>query len=508
MSVKPEEVLVIYTGGTIGSAPRDETDPESPQIVVTWDDLLVATPELEKLPFNIRAVSMDPPLDSCNVRPVNWQWMAEEIAEHYDELNGTVILHGTDTMVATACGLSMMLRDLGKPVVLTGAQRSAMVDVRNDAIQNFLTALQLANPQRYGLPVVPEVMLYFGGRILRGNRGFKKDTANYQAYESPNYPLLGEAGNIITIDQRLILRTRENRQFRAATRMEAKGVVSIDIFPGVQDTDIVERQLSVPGLRAAIVKVYGSGDIPTDEAFLEYFRDAHKKGVVLTAVTQCPSGPVELGIYETSSKLIEVGFVSAYDISVTAAQTKLMSLIAEEGVDVDDELEDKMDARESIEEKFMIAIAGEQSRSTYLTKFGRGREYPGELKLAEGHESASHRFRAKSLNVNGIERTENALLRLRGAEVKGPTQSKVLFNVFVNLDSDEVPEESDARFAGSFEKYPSSDGVVMFDVTKTIRETGEPGRPISFTIFAYTEGFELSWTHVDLAVVVNEIAQS
>jgi L-asparaginase len=506
MTESPSEVLVLYTGGTIGSAPRDKSDPKSPQVVVTWQQLLEATPDLGHVPFKIRAVSMNPPLDSCNVRPVHWQWMANEIAKHYQNVCGVVILHGTDTMVATACGLSMMLRGLGKPVILTGAQRSAMVDVRNDATQNILTALQLANPHAYDLPVVPEVMLYFGGRILRGNRGFKRDTANYQAYESPNYPLLGTAGNMITIDQRLILETPKNRQFRVATRMDAKGVAAIDIFPGVQDTDIVERQLSVPGLKAAIVKVYGSGDIPTDDAFLGYFKNAHDKGVVLAAVTQCPSGPVELGIYETSAKLIEVGFVSAYDISVTAAHTKLMSLIAEEGVEDGDSINARVEARDSIEEKFMVAIAGEQSRSTFLTRFGpRGGSDVNTLEYTEGNKPAAVRLRARSLNVLGIERVVTALLRLRGARLKGSESEKATFSVFINLESDEVVSETDARFAGRFDKYPSSDGVVMFDVTRIIREVGEPGRPVSFTIFTETPGFCLEWLHVDLAVIVNEI---
>src|SRR5689334_10298810 len=138
-------VLVIYTGGTIGSKPRDP-DPDSPQVVVSWEELRAATPELQKLidrGLRIDCRSIDP-LDSCNIGPKEWQQIAGIIRDTYDDYEGFTILHGTDTMVYTASALSFMLRELGKPVILTGAQRSAMVDVRNDATQNFITSLLLA----------------------------------------------------------------------------------------------------------------------------------------------------------------------------------------------------------------------------------------------------------------------------------------------------------------------------------------------------------------------------
>jgi len=197
-------VLVIYTGGTIGSKPRDP-DPDSPQVVVPWGELQNATPELVKLiqrGLRIECESIEP-LDSCNIGPKAWQQIAGIIRDHYDEYEGFVILHGTDTMVYTASALSFMLRELGKPVILTGAQRSAMVDVRNDATQNFITSVLLAAPLFSKVPVVPEVCIYFGGKLLRGNRTIKRDTAGYDAYESPNLPPLGEVGDKIVIHEDL-----------------------------------------------------------------------------------------------------------------------------------------------------------------------------------------------------------------------------------------------------------------------------------------------------------------
>ncbi len=130
-----------------------------------WDELLRGTPEIADVGFRVDSYEGIPPLDSCNVSPSEWIGMAECIRDNYDDYNGFVILHGTDTMVYTACALSFMLRELGKPVILTGAQRSALVSIRNDATQNLLTALEIANPAASGLPVVPEVCILFGGML-------------------------------------------------------------------------------------------------------------------------------------------------------------------------------------------------------------------------------------------------------------------------------------------------------------------------------------------------------
>jgi L-asparaginase len=272
-------VLVIYTGGTIGSAPRDPLDSASPQVVVSWERLWEAVPELQRLEARgceIDCVSFVEPLDSCNVGPREWTKMAEIIAENYPRYNGFVILHGTDTMAYSASMLSFMLRDLGKPVVFTGAQRSALVDVRNDAIQNFITAILVANPAFSGLPVIPEVVICFGGLILRGNRTIKNDTFGYTAYQTPNLEPIGEAGDRIIINERLLRRPPDpERRFHINTRLETK-VVPLFIFPGIS-AELVRRQLSLPGLRAVVVQSYGTGNIPLDPDIIEAFREAREE---------------------------------------------------------------------------------------------------------------------------------------------------------------------------------------------------------------------------------------
>jgi L-asparaginase len=524
---KPVEVLLIYTGGTIGSAPRDRSDSSSPQIVVKWEELYEQlVREFARLPYAVVVKSMDPPLDSCNVRPKHWQWMARTIEEHYARIHGVVILHGTDTMVYTAGALSFILQNLNKPVVITGAQRSAMVDVRNDAIQNVMTALELANAQRYGTLVVPEVLLVFGGAILRGNRAAKRDTSAYTAYESPNYPPLGEAGNAVTIDTRLVLSPPAgNRTFRAATKMDPS-VAIIWIFPGVQDSDSVKRQLEVPGLKAAIVAVYGSGDIPTNDEFLEAFRSAHARGIILVAVTQCPRGPVELGIYETSAKLIEVGFIAGYDITLSSAQTKLMALLGR----FESEDEEEGDRVRVVEDDFMRSLVGEQSRSTYLTRLrgpssrkdsatssdDRGRQFS--LPLSDPFSEFANRFvrlRAQRLVTDpDINRIVTAKLRLRNARLTSTNPSdaassqKCQFRIFMNLDPDEIPGSDvmeDKRLVCRAEKWASDDGVIMFDLTQGIRQMGQASESVSLTLVIDTENFLLQWSSADLALIVNEL---
>ena len=509
-TVQQQGVLVIYTGGTIGSKPRDP-DPDSPQVVVTWDELLAGTPEIGRLPFPVDAYEGIPPLDSCNVSPREWVGMAECIRDNYEDYAGFVILHGTDTMVYTACALSFMLRELAKPVIITGAQRSALVSQRNDATQNILTAIEIANPAASNLPVVPEVCIYFGGKLLRGNRAVKEDTVGYEAYDTPNLPPLGTAGDRIVINERLVRPLPEpGRRFNVRTRLDTH-VLPIFISPGIQDTKIAQSQLETEGLRAAVVLSFGSGNIPTREEFIDAFRAARAdRNIILANVSQCPVGPVELGIYETSAELLEAGFVSAADITVEAAQCKLMALLGDSDA-----------TREDVEWNFQRSLAGEQTVSLFQTSFGAN--------SGGAIDSTTPQLRVKGVPVSGSFATaqvERALLRLRGAKVAGtqsekkptaasrrvrkddepaPSPDAVEFRVFLNLDEDVEPNEADPSFAGAFTKWPmDQEGLVMFDITHAFRATVRPGERLSFTLLLDTPDAALTWRSAELAVFVRE----
>ena len=293
-------VLVVYTGGTIGSIHRDPTDPLSPLVVADWTEFRQRTPYLsERLPdgsinpryigFNVDGCSLAP-VDSCNVGPVHWTEIARIIAESFDRYDGFVVLHGTDTMVYTASALSFMLEGLSKPVVLTGAQLSHLANVRNDALQNLLTSLLIACPSGSGLPAIPEVGIFFRERLLRGNRSRKATSSGFAAFDSPDYPPLAFAGESIVVNPRVI-RTPNAGGLKLRTDLDPN-VTTVIFFPGIQETSILEDLLSEPRLRGVVLMTYGSGNIPTDDRVLRPIAEAVKRGVVAVAVTQCAGGRV------------------------------------------------------------------------------------------------------------------------------------------------------------------------------------------------------------------------
>jgi L-asparaginase len=502
---KSHRVLVVYTGGTIGSKPRDP-DPDSPQVVVSWPELEAGTPELQTL--TMRGLRVDceviTPLDSCNVGPKEWQQIAGIIEKRYNEYEGFVILHGTDTMVYTASALSFMIRELAKPVILTGAQRSALVDVRNDASQNFITALLLASPSFSNLPVVPEVCIYFGGKLLRGNRTIKRDTAGYDAYESPNLPPLGEVGDKMVIHgSRIRPLPDSGRRFNVRKSLDTN-VTTVLVYPGIQETDLAKRQLdglaARPSkrddkLKAAIIMAYGSGNIPTLwPEWLENFRQARNDGMVIATVSQCKRGAVELGIYETSARLLELGFVAASDVTLEAALCKLMVLLGDPDLSQDD-----------VEETYQRALAGEQSSSVYLTKY-----------TAVGASSVRHEGQIVSVRVPGRpleggwlpSQIERVLLRFRGAKLAFTGEPPVLFSVYVDLDRAEDANMDHPGYAGQFKKEPNSDPdqIILFDVTRVVTALTKPGERASFTVLLETTGAEFSWASVELAIIQKEVS--
>jgi L-asparaginase len=499
----PRGVLVIYTGGTIGSKPRDP-DPESPQVVVSWSELEKGTPELRKVKKDYGLIvecEEIKPLDSCNIGPEEWQQIASIIERRYNEFEGFVILHGTDTMVYTASALSFMLRELAKPVILTGAQRSALVDVRNDATQNFITAILLACPSLSKIPVVPEVCIYFGGKLLRGNRTVKRDTAGYDAYESPNFPPLGEVGDRMVIYEKQLRPMPEAaRRFNVRKKLDTN-VTTVFVYPGIQETDLVKRQLDglaarksdrADGLKAGIVMAYGSGNIPTLwPEWLSNFREARNKGMVIATVSQCKRGAVELGIYETSALLLELGFVAASDLTLEAALCKLMVLLGDPDLTQDE-----------VEEMYQRALAGEQSTSLFLTK------YPvksGSIKRAS--ETVSIRIPGRQVEAGWQpSNVERSLLRFRGAKLAFSGTPPVLFSVYVNLDRPEDATTEHPGYAGQFKKEPETrdDQIIVFDITRVLTALVKPGERASFTVFLDTEGAEFSWSSVELAIIAKE----
>ena len=312
-----KRILVIYTGGTIGMVRTPSGYAPEKQ---AFHDLLDRIPELhaEGMPaWDI--VDMDPLLDSSNITVREWNMIGALIADHHADYDGFVVLHGTDTMAYTASALSFMLRGNGKPVILTGSQ-IPLCEIRNDARDNIITSLLVAASDK-----IHEVCLYFGGKLLRGNRAIKYSADDLIAFESPNYPALADVGISIRYNVPALLPPGRGKFAFQPLKNIPIGVIKV--FPGIQfelfDSIMTER------LKGIVIETFGAGNIPGHaDSLLPIIRKASENGTVIVVCSQCPHGTVTLGAYETSCALKEAGAVSGYDITTEAAVAKLYYLFS------------------------------------------------------------------------------------------------------------------------------------------------------------------------------------
>lgn len=317
-------VLLIYTGGTIGMLADPRTGALRPMDLA---HLAEQVPELERMRVQLQATAFERPIDSSDMHPADWVRIARIIGENYERFDGFVVLHGSDTMAYTASALSFLLENLEKPVILTGSQLP-IGTIRTDAKENLITAIEIAAAKdEQGRAMVPEVAVYFEYRLLRGNRTVKVHAERFEAFRSPNWPALAEAGVHLRYDSGAILPHREGPLAVHDRLDEHVGVIRF--FPGIQG-DWVRHALSTPGLRAAIFTTFGSGNGPTDADFLSALREARAKGIELLNVTQCVGGRVEQGRYVTSRAFVEMGVIPCADMTVEAALAKAMFVLGQE----------------------------------------------------------------------------------------------------------------------------------------------------------------------------------
>ena len=317
MKTNRKRILIIYTGGTIGMIRTDNGyAPEKEKFHQLLDDI----PELkaDEMP-SWDMVDMDPLLDSSNITVHEWNAIGQLIAQQYDRYDGFVVLHGTDTMAYTASALSFTLRNNRKPVILTGSQ-IPLCEIRTDARDNLITAMMVASDDR-----VHEVCLYFGGKLLRGNRSIKYSADDLIAFESPDFPPLAEAGIEIRYNTSLLLPPGEG-EFRLQM-LQNVPIGVIKVFPGIQfelfDSIMTEK------LKGIVIETFGAGNIPGNaDMLLPIIRKASENGTIIIVCSQCPHGTVMLGAYETSAALKKAGAVSGYDITTEAAVAKLYYLFS------------------------------------------------------------------------------------------------------------------------------------------------------------------------------------
>ncbi len=337
------KVLLIYTGGTIGMVQDHVTGRLVP---FDFDALRSQIPELMSLSAEVSTLSFDHPIDSSDIGLEHWRQMAELVEVNYNDYDGFVILHGTDTMAYSASALSFMFVNLAKPVILTGSQLPIGM-VRTDGKENIITAIEIAADYRNGLPVVPEVAIYFEYMLYRGNRTFKYNAEHFEAFRSPDYPALAEAG--INIHYRTeYIRDPSVGEFRVESDMDNR-VAVLTLFPGVS-RHIVEAALNIRDNRVLIIRTFGSGNAITAEWFLNALKEAIRRGLIIVNVSQCRAGSVEQSRYSTGAALEEMGVVAGDDIQFEAAVCKSMHLLS------------KISGRDEFERLFSTDLRGELTK--------------------------------------------------------------------------------------------------------------------------------------------------
>ena len=318
-------ILLIYTGGTIGMK-------EDPVIRALrpfdFSQILEEVPELGKFACRIDSYTFDPLIDSSDVEPSLWVALAGLIEEKYEDYDGFVILHGTDTMAYSASALSFMIEGLTKPVIFTGSQLPIGTP-RTDGKENLISSVEIAAAKdTEGHALVPEVCICFDNVLIRGNRATKINSDNIRAFRSENLPPLAEAGISIRYNTSLIFKPSDWEKPPVFHKHPDTRVSILKIHPGITPA-VVRNILCGEGTRAVIIETYGAGNAPSKEWFLSIVKEASESGKILLNITQCSAGSVNMDIYATGKSLKEAGVINGYDSTTESALGKLFFLLGE-----------------------------------------------------------------------------------------------------------------------------------------------------------------------------------
>jgi L-asparaginase len=339
-SKTPTSILVIYTGGTIGMVHDQQTGTLKP---FNFDNIYEQLPALRFIDTKIDNYCFDPLIDSSDINPGHWRKLGQVIYDHYEEYDGFVVLHGSDTMAYTASALSYMLENLNKPVILTGSQLPLGM-IRTDGRENFITAIEIAAAQEDETPVVPEVAVYFENQLMRGNRTIKHSAEHFEAFRSPNYPELAIAGVYIKFRKNYI-RKPNFKKLKFSPLLD-NNVAVLKLFPGIS-REYVSAVLNIKNLKALVIETFGSGNAPTDKWFIDALKLSIRNGLIICNVTQCQGGTVEMEKYQTGLALKEIGVLNGNDMTTESAITKLMYLLA------------NYKSNQEVISKFVVDIRGE-----------------------------------------------------------------------------------------------------------------------------------------------------
>ncbi|MCF6213386.1 MAG: asparaginase [Flavobacteriaceae bacterium] len=317
---KQRNILLVYTGGTIGMI----KDPITGVLrAFNFDKLLKRIPELNLLDCKIATVSFNEPIDSSDMNTKYYIDLVEIIEKNYDDYDGFVVLSGSDTMSYASSAVSFMLENLSKPVIFTGSQLP-IGDLRTDAKENLITAIQIASSYINDIPIVPEVALYFEYQLYRANRTTKINAEHFEAFASLNYPPLAKSGVHLKFNTEVIM--PYSKKELIVRKVLDTNVVILKLFPGITKAT-VSSILNIKSLKGIIIETYGSGNAPTALWFIDLLKDAIQKGIFIINVTQCSGGSVNLGQYDTSIQLKKIGIIDGKDITTESAVAKFMYLL-------------------------------------------------------------------------------------------------------------------------------------------------------------------------------------
>ncbi|MFH1157361.1 MAG: asparaginase [Pseudomonadota bacterium] len=316
-----KKIYVAYTGGTIGCIKTLDGFTPAPRGEFTRMVERIASVRMQDLPeYEIHEYKTL--IDSSNASPETWKQIASDIAGKYDDYDGFVVLHGTDTMAQTASALSFMLQNLGKPVVVTGSQ-VPLSQPMNDAQKNLENALCIAARSE-----ISEVCVCFGSRLMRGNRVVKVHASDFEAFDSPNAELLADISGVDVRINKDALRPKPQQPFTYRASQSDADVVVLELFPGIT-ANFVSRVLH-PAPDGVILKCYGPGHAPDKPpGVLEALRSASDRGTVIVGVTQCLKGTVDMDVYAVGTSLAKAGVVGGRDMTTSAAFTKLHHLCSQ-----------------------------------------------------------------------------------------------------------------------------------------------------------------------------------
>ncbi|MFZ4525119.1 MAG: asparaginase [Chlorobium sp.] len=428
----PSKVFILYTGGTIGMAPSDTSNSASPLVPQPLEELIKWIPgwkngvvvKDEKNKRKIKSITLvegiskgislgfdhfEKPLDSSNITPENWQVMAERIERVYNDYDGFVILHGTDTMAYTASALAFLFENLAKPVVITGSQLQISHE-RTDGVMNLVNAVHIAGWKTTGLPCIPEVVVCFADKLLRGCRTSKVSSTAWAGFDSPNFPHLGSIGEHIKINEELLLPIPDAKQSFHVIKDINTNVIDIALNPGMKAAQL-RAIMDLPDVDAIILRTFGAGNAPDRPSFLQVIQEITFSKKTIVNVTQCQQGMVEMGLYESSAGLLERGVISGMDMTPEAALTKLYVTLA-----------NKVGIQRALQ--MQVSQRGEQTENLFDLRYGVCGDSEDPKAMFDDYQ-ISGRFDVKRLS--------KAVVRFQGIGIAGSETGKsVLIRIFIN----------------------------------------------------------------------------